>query len=332
MRWVCVLWVILLWISAAVATAHEMRPAFLALQEGDQHIFDVLLKVPAMGDQRLGLYASLPERCTPLAEPLRSSDGSAYTERWTVRCTDGLRGGVIGIDGLSATLTDALVRIGYADGSAEIARLTPEAPVFTVAGAQTGWEVAQTYFVLGADHILFGIDHLVFVLALILLIRAPWMLFKTITAFTVAHSITLAGATLGLFNLPQKPVEAAIALSIAFVARELLLQRPGEARLSDRMPWVVAFAFGLLHGFGFATALKDTGLPQGDVPLALLTFNLGVEAGQIVFVLLVLAAIQALRALSMFPAFVEHRLVPYLIGTVAMVWLLSRLATFAAVA
>jgi len=161
---------------------------------------------------------------------------------------------------------------------------TPERPRFVIAGVQSGWEVAWTYFLLGVDHILFGYDHLLFVFALILLINDFWALAKTITAFTLAHSVTLAGASLGYFSLPQKPVEATIALSIAFVASELVNQRPGERRLSESYPWVVAFAFGLLHGFGFAGALKETGLPQTDVPVALLTFNLGVEAGQLLFV------------------------------------------------
>ncbi len=185
-----------------------------------------------------------------------------------------------------------LARIEYRDGSVEIARLTPEKPAFVAAGTQTIGEVAQTYFRLGVDHILSGLDHLLFVFALILLIHDRWMLVKTITAFTVAHSITLAGASLGYFSLPQKPVEATIALSIAFVASELIKMKPGERRLSEASPWIVAFTFGLLHGFGFAGALKEIGLPQSDVGLALLTFNLGVEAGQLMFLAAVLVSFQ----------------------------------------
>ena len=256
-----------------------------------------------MGDQRLGLYVRLPESCNAGTDPVGSIVANAFYQRWTATCPGGLKGGEIVIDGLRETMTDVLARIAYVDGTTEIARLTPDAPTLKVAGAQTMFEVAATYFRLGVDHILTGFDHLLFVLALVLLIRDRWMLLKTITAFTVAHSITLAGASLGYFSLPQKPVEAAIALSIAFVASELVRMKPGERRLSEAYPWVVAFAFGLLHGFGFAGALKETGLPQTDVPLALLTFNLGVEAGQLLFVAGVVIVVSGrLRHLLPFPS------------------------------
>jgi hydrogenase/urease accessory protein HupE len=310
------------------AFAHEMRPAYLAMEETADGVFDVLWKVPAMGDQRMGLYARLPDNCVPKSDPVASIADAAYTEHWTALCDAGLKGQTIVIDGLTATLTDVLVRIAWRDGSVEVARLTPEAPSFVTKGAQTVWEVASTYFRLGVDHILSGHDHLLFVFALILLIHDRWMLFKTITAFTVAHSITLAGATLGLFSLPQKPVEAAIALSIVFLAVELVKSQPGELRLSERLPWLVAFAFGLLHGFGFAGALMETGLPQSDVPLALLTFNLGVEAGQLMFVALVLLVFRAFRAIVSGPLPALRLLAAYGIGTASMLWLISRVASF----
>ena len=310
------------------ATAHEMRPAYLAMRETAPGDFAVLWNVPALGDQRLGLYVRLPESCVAQAEPIRGIEAGAYTERWTARCGDGLRGYRIEVDGLRDTVTDALARVAYRDGAVEIARLTPDAPGFVVAGAQSGWEVAATYFRLGVDHILSGFDHLLFVFALILLIHDRWMLLKTITTFTVAHSITLAGAALGLFSLPQKPVEAAIALSIAFVATELVKMRPGEMRASERYPWILAFAFGLLHGFGFAGALREAGLPPTDVPVALLTFNLGVEAGQLLFVTAVLVGFRAIRAVVDAPLWPARLVAAYLIGTISMLWLLTRLAAF----
>ena len=207
-------------------------------------------------------------------------------------------------------------------------RLTPEQPSLTLKGAQTVWEVARTYFMLGVEHILGGIDHLLFVLALMLLIRDPWMLVKTITAFTLAHSITLTGAALGYLSLPQAPVEAVIALSIAFVARELILMKPGERRLSEAYPWVVAFSFGLLHGFGFAGALKEIGLPHGDVPLALFTFNLGVEAGQLVFVAAMLILYRAAMTMTQLPLPPLRTTMAYGIGAAATFWLLTRLGAF----
>ncbi len=315
---------------AVSASADELRPAYLSIRESSPDEFSLFWKIPALGDKRLGLYLHLPDACLPKAEPLRLIENGAYSERWTVVCSGGLKGRTIAIDGLRSTATDALARIEYRDGSVEIARLTPEVPRFVVAGVQTVWQVAWTYFLLGVDHILSGYDHLLFVFALILLIDDIWMLTKTITAFTLAHSITLAGASLGYFSLPQKPVEATIALSIAFVASELIKQRPGERRLSESYPWVVAFTFGLLHGFGFAGALKETGLPQTDVPVALLTFNIGVEAGQLLFVASVWITFLAVRKFVAVPAASARLAAAYGIGAVSMFWFVERVSSFGA--
>jgi hydrogenase/urease accessory protein HupE len=313
---------------ATSAIGHELRPGFLEMHESAVNEFSVLWKVPALGDLRLGLYVRLPETCEPKAEYVKGIEGGAFLERWNVFCRDGLKGQTISVDGLRTTVTDVLARIEYRNGSTEIARLTPESPAFIVTGTQTWFETAATYFRFGVDHILSGIDHLLFVFALILLIRDRWMLAKTITAFTLAHSITLAGAALGYFSLPQKPVEATIALSIAFVASELIKLKPGERRLSESYPWVVAFAFGLLHGFGFAGALKDIGLPQVDIPLALFTFNIGVEAGQLMFVGAVLIGFKAVSALLTVPIAPMRFTAAYLIGTISFVWLIARLSSF----
>lgn len=310
------------------AGAHELRPGYLELDERAPGQFSVLWKVPAAGDRRLGLYVHLPQNCRDTAQHTNAIENNAYFERWQAQCDGGLKDRTISVEGLRSTMTDVLARIAWADGTVEIGRLTPETPTLHLRGVQTEIEVAGTYFLLGVEHILGGIDHLLFVLALMLLIREPWMLVKTITAFTLAHSITLAGASLGYFSLPQKPVEAAIALSIAFVARELIRMKPGERRLSLAYPWVVAFSFGLLHGFGFAGALKEIGLPQGDVPLALLTFNLGVEAGQLVFVGAILAVYAAVTALFEWPLARGRLAAAYVIGSVATFWLLERLASF----
>jgi hydrogenase/urease accessory protein HupE len=331
MRHVALTLLFLLQISLTVsAFGDELRPAYLSIRETNPNEFSVLWKVPALGDKRLGLYLQLPDVCVPKSEPVRLIENAAYSERWTAICGGGLRGQLIAIDGLRSTATDALARIQYRDGSVEIARLTPETPRFVVAGVQLGREVAWTYFLLGVDHILIGYDHLLFVFALILLINDFWMLTKTITAFTLAHSITLAGASLGYFSLPQQPVEATIALSIAFVASELIKQRPGERRLSESYPWVVAFAFGLLHGFGFAGALKETGLPQTDIPVALLTFNIGVEAGQLLFVACVWIVFLAVRWSVTVPAAPARLAAAYVIGTVAMLWFVVRISSFGA--
>lgn len=310
------------------AAAHELRPAYLELAESEPGHFAVLWKVPAAGDRRLGLYLKLPASCRNITEPVATIENAAHFERWQASCAGGLKGQAITIDGLSSTLTDVLARVSWADGSVEVARLTPEQPSLVLEGAQTSWEVARTYFMLGVEHILGGIDHLLFVLALLLLIRDPWMLVKTITAFTLAHSITLTGAALGYLSLPQAPVEAVIALSIAFVARELVLMKPGERRLSEAYPWTVAFTFGLLHGFGFAGALKEIGLPHADVALALFAFNLGVEAGQLVFVAAMIILYRAAAATTSFSPAPLRTVIAYGIGAAAVYWLLTRLGAF----
>ncbi len=313
--------------------AHELRPAYLELRETGPDTYDALWKVPGRGeDLRLGLYVELPVGCTNVTEPRTTMINNAFAERWTVRCAGGLAGGTIHIAGLNATMTDVLVRVERLDGSTQVARLTPPAPSFVIAAVAGAMGVAVTYGTLGVEHILLGIDHLLFVLALLIITRGSWRLFKTVTAFTVAHSITLSLATLGFFKVPSAPVEAVIALSIVFVAAEIVRSRQGRAGLTERAPWVVAFTFGLLHGFGFAGALSQIGLPQRDIPLALLCFNVGVEVGQLLFIASVYAVVAVARRIASrvnFPQPVwTWRLLPYAIGSVAAFWLIQRLATF----
>ena len=192
--------------------------------------------------------------------------------------------------------------------------------------------MVRTYTILGIEHILSGFDHLLFVLALVLLVQGTRRLLVTITAFTAAHSLTLAGATLGWVHVPGPPVEASIALSIVFVASEIVHTRQGRYSVTQHYPWVVAFTFGLLHGFGFAGALAEVGLPQSSIPIALLFFNVGVEIGQLMFVGAVLAVIavgwragQRLRLSQ--PAWL-WRIAPYAIGALASFWLVERVAAF----
>lgn len=315
-------------LAVVQANADELRPAYLAMRETGPSEFSVLWKVPAAGDFRLGLYVRLPVVCKTKSEPVRGMEPATFFERWLVVCPSGIKGREIIVDGLNSSVTDVLARIEYRDGSTQVARLNAASPSFVVAGTQTSLDVARTYMLLGIEHILTSLDHLLFVLALILLIGDRWKLVKTITAFTLAHSITLVGAALGYLSLPQKPVEATIALSIAFLASELIKMEPGQKRLSEEYPWMVAFAFGLLHGFGFAGALKQIGLPQVDIPLALLTFNLGVETGQLIFVLAVAIGIQATTALFALPPTPVRLTAAYLIGTISTIWLMARVSTF----
>lgn len=327
MRTVCLCLCVCI-LALTSARAHELRPAYLELRQTAPDVYGVLWKVPARGEYRLRLSADLPDTCKQTSEPIGSIENAAYLERWKVKCADGIKGRIISVEGLRTSLTDALVRIGYLDGSTQIARLTPETPQVIVSGVPSQWDVSKTYFSLGVDHILSGFDHLLFVLALMLLIRDVWMLVKTVTAFTVAHSITLAGATLGYFSLSPAPVEATIALSIVFVASELAKSQPGERRLSETYPWVIAFAFGLLHGFGFAGALHEIGLPHNDVPLALLMFNVGVEAGQLMFIAAALIAIKLVSMLVTVPFAPARVAAAYVIGTISSYWFISRISTF----
>jgi hydrogenase/urease accessory protein HupE len=327
MRALAVATLLALGLCSSVA-AHEVRPAYLQLREAEPERFDVLFKVPARGELRLSLTARLPERCLDVAPHARFEAGGSITERWRVRCPGGLAGGTIAIEGLEGTLTDALVRIENADGSSQLERLAPTAPGFVVAATPDALQVARAYLGLGIQHIAFGLDHLLFVLGLLLLVDGRRRLIATITAFTVAHSVTLAAATLGWVHLAQQPVEAVIALSIVFVAGEIAHERQGRAGWTRRWPWLVAGSFGLLHGFGFAGALREVGLPESAIPLALLFFNLGVELGQLGFIGLVLGVAALASRLRLPQPAWSWRLPAYGIGSLAAYWTIARVAGF----
>ena len=310
---------------ARTVWAHELRPAFLELRQTGPETYDVLFKVPGGGENlRLALYAELPEDCVKIAAPRTTFVENALTERWSVRRSGGLGGRTIRIAGLAETTTDVLVRLESLDGRSQIARLTPDRPSFVVEPVPSRWLVASTYVRLGVDHILRGVDHLLFVLGLILIVPDRWMLLKTITSFTVAHSITLGVATLGYVSAPVAPVEAAIALSILFLGPEIVRHQRGGTSLTIRHPWVVAFAFGLLHGFGLASGMNTVGIPRVEIPVALLCFNIGVEAGQLGFVALILLMARASRAVPIrWPRVVG--LVPaYTVGSMGAFWAIQR--------
>ena len=319
------LWLLIACCAAGQVLAHEVRPGYLELRELDAQHYDVLWKVPAKGDKRLGLYVRLPDNCRG-TEPATRFVGGAYIERWRIDCDGGLSGREIAIDGLSGTRTDVLSRVQRLDGGSQTVRLTPRSVVFKVSGTASTWDLVRSYTALGIEHILLGVDHLLFVLGLLWIVRGPWMLVKTITAFTVAHSITLAAATFGWIGAPVRLVEAAIALSIVFVAVEAVKVARGEGGLAARHPWVVAFGFGLLHGLGFASALAGLGIPPAEVPLALLFFNVGVEIGQLGFILVVLTAVRSLRMLQFHWPSWSRGVAVYLVGTLAAFWFVERTA------
>ena len=313
---------LLLW--SALCLAHEVRPSYLELHETTPGEFSVTWKTPMLGDARLALDPAFSGEASPVTPKVTRGTRGAAVQTWALHAP-ALRGQTLRIDGLESTMTDALVRIEFADGTEWTQRLTPHAPAAAIPMHESPFAVAGTYLRLGIEHILSGVDHLLFVLGLLILARERWRLLTTVTAFTIAHSITLALATLGVVHVPQRPVEAAIALSIAFVAVEILRVRRGEPGIAARAPWIVAFAFGLLHGFGFAGALSEVGLPAARIPIALLFFNLGVEAGQLAFIAAVLAVVPVLRRLR---ARWLELVPPYAIGTIAMFWVFQRAASF----
>jgi len=321
----------LAWIHVGVgpAVAHEVRPAYLEIRETSSDLFDVLWKVPAKGDQRLALHLAWPEDVRHVIPVGASLEDGAYLEWARIQRPGGIPGTLIRVDGLESTITDVLVRVEYLDGSTQVTRLTPDRPSFEVARRPSGMEVARTYLILGVEHIWLGIDHLLFVLSLCILVRGWGRLVKTITAFTLAHSLTLSGASLGFVRVPGGPVEAMISLSIVLVAVEIVRKERGRPGSASRWPWVVSFAFGLLHGFGFAGALHEIGLPQTAIPVALLCFKLGVEAGQILFIGAVMAvsgvAVSAARTLGKPSIPAKWKVVgAYGIGGVAAFWFMER--------
>lgn len=323
----------LLWLGD-VAGAHEIRPAFLELVQDETQAaaptgaetWRVLWKVPLPGEPGVVLVPELPAGCSAAAEPVTGEVDGALVTRWPIRCAGGLGGGAITVAGLGRATTDVLVRVAPVDGASSVLRLTPASPSIIVPASPDRLERAGTYLRLGIEHILTGIDHLLFLLGLLLLVRGVGPLIGTITSFTLAHSLSLGLATFGVIALRPALVEALIALSIVFVAVELVRQQQGEAGLTARRPWVVAFGFGLLHGLGFAAALGQLGLPRSEIPLALFLFNVGVEIGQLAFVLVCLLAARAALQLGRMPRWAP--LVPaYTIGSLAAAWWLERVGS-----
>jgi hydrogenase/urease accessory protein HupE len=323
---------------AQPAISDELRPGYLEMRQTSPGVYNLLFKIPARGeDLRLAIYVKLPDGTQDIAPPRASFSDGAYIERRSLRRDGGFIGQMVSVEGLSATSTDVLVRIESLAGVIQTERLFPTKTTFIIQSVPGAGEVAGTYLRLGVEHILFGFDHLLFVLALVILVKTWSRVAITVTAFTIAHSITLAAATLGFVNVPGPPVEATIALSIMLVSVEILNARREKSSLTARLPWLVAFSFGLLHGFGFAGALAEVGLPQHAIPVALLFFNVGVEIGQLAFVAAILMAgglFRTAMAVRLKPALVQRTvnrldvIAAYAIGTVAAFWLIERTSSF----
>lgn len=316
-----------LWFGLFQADAHEVRPAYLGIQQLDSITYRITWKIPALGDMVPRISPVFPEAWEVRQLDVRQLNASVRRD-FEFTSSEPINGQVLGVEGLSKTLIDVLINVELKNGEQYSRIITPDQPFYEIPRQSSAWETVRTYLVLGIDHILLGIDHLLFVLALIFVTRGKWKIIKTVTSFTIAHSITLSLAALGFVRIPIPPVEAVIALSIVFLATEIISHREGNDSLTYRNPWLVAFTFGLLHGFGFASALSETGLPQNAIPLALAFFNVGVEVGQVAFVLVILIVEWGVSALRVkIPPFLEK--VPvYLIGGVSSYWLIDRVIGF----
>jgi hydrogenase/urease accessory protein HupE len=320
-----------LMVPTPIARGHEVRPAYLQIDEIGPGRYQLLWRTPVLSGMHLPVVLRLPDEIHDVTAPAMQELSDSLVERRVFDAgVQGLAGRRIEFVGLQATVTDVLVRVQMLGGMHSTTLVRPSQPWIDIATSQGPLTVAGAYLSHGIEHILLGIDHLLFVLGLILIVRSKRMLLLTVTGFTVAHSITLSLATLGVLHVPGPPVEACIALSILLLASEILRRQRGEPSLTASWPWAVAFSFGLLHGFGFASALIDIGLPRGDVPLALLSFNVGVEAGQLAFIAAVLGVIGSAKQFRI-PEIVERRLrtvTAYGVGTVAAFWFVERLAGF----
>ena len=280
-----------------------------------------------MGDQIPKIHPSFPSHWiqTKISAQLLSG---AVKRQWNFTSTEPINGEKILIEGVSSTLIDVFVNIELQNGEQFSKIIKANDPIFIIPKSASFSDVILTYTKFGIDHILLGFDHLLFVLALIIVTVGTWRIVKTVTAFTLAHSITLSLAALGMINIPVPPVEAVIALSIVFLAQEIVKHKKNKDSLTYRKPWIVAFIFGLLHGFGFASALMATGLPQTDIPLALAFFNVGVEIGQLAFVLVILLVNYLIHSIKInFPQWVQKS-PPYLIGGMASYWVVERVVAF----
>ncbi|MBD2840652.1 HupE/UreJ family protein [Erythrobacter sp. KMU-140] len=315
---------------AAPLSADELRPAVLELTQTGQDTWSLEWTVPVTPSTRGQAFPLaepvIPRNCALLGEPVRRAAPLALLGRANLQCSDELAGTEFGLSGLIGN-NDAIARYVPLDAPVQSFRLTREVPIAVIAAKPDRWAVARDYFVIGAEHILFGWDHLLFVIALVFLVGGGWAVVTAATAFTVAHSITLVATTLGYTGLPSRPVEALIALSIVFLAVEVMraLREPDRKTWTRRAPWIVAFAFGLLHGFGFAGALADIGLPETEIASSLIAFNVGVEAGQLLVIAVLMLLLSLLRRSAASAETPALRLATYGIGITGSFWLFERI-------
>jgi hypothetical protein len=309
------------------ALSHEVRPSYLQLIQETQDTYHVMWKVPAKGPLRLGIYIDFTEEVKQISEPVEYFSAGYYIATWTIRHNHALVGSKITVKGLTSTLTEALVRVQRLNGSVQITRVLPEKPFFIVEKTPSFLDIVYTYTSLGIKHIWLGFDHLLFLICLLFIAKTGKKIAVTITGFTLAHSLTLGLSSLQIVHLAIAPIEAIIALSIMFLASELIKDK--RDTLTWRYPGVIAILFGLLHGFGFAAVLKDIGLPQQELLTGLIFFNFGIELGQIAIIVVVLALTSLVKKSSYrVNPLTFTKLTSYAVGSVASFWLIERTAKF----
>ncbi len=318
---------IILWHTIIIAD--EIKLSYLEIKESKVQHYSLLLKLPTKDTKKLPINLLLPKGCTLTLAKTSRLINSTYMDTWKMKCNKGLADKTLFIEGLQTTGTDLLLRLELISGVSHSKLLTPLRSSYKVPINESSWQIVQTYAWLGITHILIGFDHLLFIFALLLIVKNIRRLLWTVTAFTLAHSLTMAVSTLNIVNLPQTPVEAIIALSILFLAMEIIHEKQGKVGLTALYPWIIAFIFGLLHGFGFAGALSDIGLPQQAIPLALIFFNIGVELGQLVFIASVVLIVLLLQRLTS-SALLDNlqTVLVYMMGGVSAFWLIERTLSF----
>jgi hydrogenase/urease accessory protein HupE len=318
---------VLLWWTGAAVHAHEIRPVSMEITEIAEHRYKVRWKVPAVEGRFLAVRPRFASNCTGWQQVVPRPEGDSAVARFELRCTQGLEGTRLVLENLNRTMIDGVVTVEWLSGETSVTHVKPTDPHMIVPQRTGASQVIADFIVIGIEHILFGPDHLLFVLALLLLVDSWRRLLVTATAFTVAHSLTLSLAALRVISVPVPPVEALIALSIVYLAFELVRKARGEDRGQQR-PWLLVFSFGLLHGLGFASALSEVGLPMHEVPAALFAFNLGVELGQVAFILVVFGLREFLRRSSPRLEHAAYWSLTYLIGGLASFWVIDRIAQF----
>ncbi len=320
---------LILFLLSQFCMADDIRLSYLEIKEKKSQHFSVLLKLPSKDNQKLPIEMIIPKGCISTTPKISHLINNTYLDSWQMKCNNGLTNKTLLLKGLEKTNIELLLRLELLSETSHSTLLTPSKASYIVPKNDSSLKILQTYTWLGITHILLGFDHLLFVFALLLIVNSMRRLLWTISAFTLAHSLTMAIATLGIVHIPQAPVEAIIALSILFLAMEIMHEKQGKVGLTSRYPWLIAFIFGLLHGFGFAGALAEIGLPQQAIALALVFFNIGVELGQLIFIATIVSIIVALKHFT-YPNLLSklQTVVIYMIGGVSSYWLIDRVLSF----